>query len=296
MPRLSLTRPIQILAADGSLETLAVRELSLGAGKVLVARERCRFDLFTAPPGLGGRAALNAARLHALAHAPYEQAGGCIGRRGGRFGIWWWDQGWVDQQLQRHGLAEGVQLLPEAAGQPEGRAWRIVRGGDGFEAQAWEEGFLTRSLWRRRPFDAESWAAFTAAEGGETVELPPSGALPYVASSPYARRLRPIRPVEELPVGLIATSVATLLIGVAAVLAGQALKLRQETAAVARELASVQGSGQAEQLRRLSGNARALQDLSMALNRPDPIAMVERAQQVLRPFGLKVTGEPSWSC
>ena len=53
-----------------------------------------------------------------------------------------------------------------------------------------------------------------------------------------------------------------------------------------REIAGPDGRG--DRFGRMAAEGRGLRTLGAALQRPDPLTLVDRAQEVLRPFGLKV--------
>jgi hypothetical protein len=292
MPSSFLTRSIDLLDPEGGIAPTGLTEVALSQPSILVARERCRFELFRAPPGLGASAALAAARLHAEARAPYDQPGTCLTRQGDLFGMWWWDQGWAAERLASAGAPLDARLLPEAMAQPEADGWRILRGASGYEAQSWNNGFLTASSWRRRPFDQQSWSAFarqrqdSLAPAPETP--PPAQSLPYTWRSLYRRRLVTARSAEGiLPLAVSVT--ALLLVGVTALLIGQGLKMKQEDARVKRELAFEQSRPHFSQRPRLTAESQRLQALQAAAGRPDPILLVGQAQRILQPFHLKVT-------
>lgn len=291
MPSDFLTRSIDLLGPDGALRRTGLTELALSQPTVLIARERCRFELFRAPPGLTGGPALAAARIHAQAQAPYELAGGCMARKGGLFGLWWWDASWVTEQLGIHGLGPQTRVLPEAMAQPEADGWRVVKGASGYEAQAWMGGFLTGSSWRRRPFDAPSWSAFTRMRQeayADAPEAPPAPqALPYTWRSPYRRTLVTAQQAAG-PLPLVASIAGLLLLGTTALMLGQGLALKHEHAAVRQQLAFLQGRPQANQQPRLAAEAQKLRLLQALTARPDPLMLVGQAQRILRPFNLKI--------
>jgi hypothetical protein len=60
-----------------------------------------------------------------------------------------------------------IIFVPETVAHPPAAGWRHARVRDGYEAQAWRDGALVASVWRRTPFDVQAWLAVTLSEAAE---------------------------------------------------------------------------------------------------------------------------------
>jgi hypothetical protein len=278
--------PALFLEADGQVRRL--EGLAGGGGFVVLARGRCLFGQLDTPPEAKGKA-VAAARMHARTAAPYPRSGVVVTRHGRRFGFWWWDAAWVAEQLQAAGLDGALRVVPEPFMRPAGEGWRIVKAGEGYEAQVWSGGFLTADLWRKRPFDAAAWGAFARSQPDEAGPAPsappPAQTLPLTARSAYRRTmLASWRQEGAWP--LAAAAAALVLICLTALLAGRALRLGQETGAVRSQIAALQAvsppGGSQSAMRRLTM-------LKAALQHPDAAALLQNAREIIDPFGFVLT-------
>ncbi len=236
----SLFQPSSALFLDADGQVRPLGEIARG-GFVVLARGRCLFGRLDVAPEAKGKA-VAAASLHARTAAPYPRSGVAITRQGQSFGFWWWDAQWVGEQLQAAGLDPATPVTPEPFMRPAGEGWRVVKAGEGFEAQLWRGGFLIADLWRKRPFDAAAWDAFVRSQAHIAQSAPdhppPVLDLPFTARSVYRRALLASWRQEGVwPMAAAAAAVA--LICVTALLAGRALRLNQETQAVRGQIAAL---------------------------------------------------------
>ncbi len=293
-----LTRPVLRLRADGGAEAPGPREPALGPPTVWLARGLCRFERFRPPPGLSGRAALAAARVHARTRAPFASAGHALARTaGGGFGVWWWDAAQVDQLLADAGVEAPARLRPEAAGQAAGLdGWRVLRG-EGYEAQRWADGSLEASAWRRTAFDAAAWGAFArlagpdAGSGSGLAPGSPPAAHPalFTAGSPYASRfVREVDVAATLQAAVLALLVVSL--GASGFFVGQGLAAARRDSGLRTEIAAREGAAPRSRRPELAARARGLDALARVVDRPGPLARLVDAQRVLARFDLRITG------
>ena len=279
-----------LLNADGSLEPLPLRAGPFQAGFVVLARERCLFERLDVAPGLKSRAAEAAARLHADTGAPYARSSSLVTRKGEAFGIWWWDAQWVAEKLGGGGLDPSVRIVPEPLVRAAGEGWRIARGSTGYEAQLWRNGFLIADQWRRTSFDTGAWQDFVRVqgdqEGAETAVLMAQDP-PWTLSSPYFRTQLSAWTPERLGQAAIAIAAAAL-VCLSLYLAGSAVGLKRNTEAAQTELAAIRAktpkgaAGPQSQVTELVA-------LRAAITGPDPMVMLQNVQQIVQPFGYKLT-------
>jgi hypothetical protein len=284
MPPRFLDPPLQRLSADGGLTPVQGGGAPWRRPVVLLARELCSFECFQP----AGRAAtLPAARLYARANAPYLHPGVLVRRSGAGYAIWWWDAERLAAALAAASSDAPSAAAPETLAQPAAEGWRVVRLASGFELQCWRGRALIASAWRREPPDGADWAAFA-----RQIRDPPSPA----PASPPAPETLPVSGDVALGQGLELTgaSAAPLAAGVAAVLlavaaafwAGQALHLSSladglESQAAAEHALAAPPPADAAAEQRLA----ALRALAA---RPDPIAGLAAAMEVLKAHGVAV--------
>lgn len=291
-----LSPRLRRLTLDGRLEPLE----SLGGAAwrkpiIVLARELCLFSLFD-PRAASGAAAMAAARLHAAAAAPFENAGWLVRRSGRQIVIWWWDQTRVAALLGPAFAGASPILAPESLAQAAGGDWRIVRTATGFEAQLWDAGGLIGSSWQRTAFDAAAWSTF--------VRVQPPAVRPAPIEPPNPVSPPPARPAglgsagwRDVPASEWARAGvvggAVLLVLLAAFWLGQGLRLKRQSetleaqALAERKVAPAQDTGardDTEQARRRLSGYRALAD------RPNPIAALGAATPILRLYGAPIQG------
>lgn len=287
MPPPSLTRPLRRLRADSALETLPTRESSVRSPTVLIARALCRFERVRTPAGLGRRAALAAARLHARTRAPFAGAASAVARTDEGFGVWWWDAAAVGRGLAAAGVTGPVRLRPEAAAQAAGEGWRLLRTDGGYEAQRWRGGGLTDSAWRRRPFDPAAWRNLVRGDGPAE---PPAPQPPvFTPAAPYGRRF--VRGEGEgggAPAWTAAAALASLCL--TAFLLGQGVGAQRRDARLREEIARLEADPRRGRRPELAARARRLEALGRLVDAPGPLETLALARARLRPFGLEVTG------
>jgi hypothetical protein len=278
---------LTLLRADGSLEPLHLKPAPFSSAVVVLARERCLFERLDVAAGMSGRAAAQAARLHADTAAPYQRYGSLITHKGNSYGIWWWDAQWVGEKLGGAGLDPNARILPEPMVRAAGDGWRVARASTGYEAQLWKNGFLHADLWRRTAFDTAAWQDFVrvqgaaGAPGGESAVLMAQEA-PWTLSSPYRRMILSDWTPQKTAETAIAAAVVAAVCG-ALFFAGEGLGLRRDTA---------QKTAQAEMLEKATPKGAdgtgGLNVLRTALEGSDPMVMLQSAQELIEPFGHKL--------
>ena len=284
-----LTRPVRRLGADGRLQVTALRAPALGPPLVILARGLCRFERFSAPEGLSRRAALAAARLHASARRPYSASAFALARQGREFGVWWWDAARVGAALAE--LDAPVRVRPEAAAQAVGAGPRVLRAEAGYEAQAWDGGFLVGSLWLRNGFDAASWSAFARGAGPPAggAQLPTPQRAILTAGSAYGARFVDERRMPSWAPAASWGAVA-LSLALSAFFTGQGVAAMRRDRTLQVELTAREASAGLEGGRRadLMRRGRDLSVLARRIDRPGPLARLAEAQRTLARFDLKV--------
>jgi hypothetical protein len=285
MPRSFLAPPIELLSADGRLAAMDAGGAPWRRPLVLLARELCSFEWFGIPGGARAPTA-QAARLYARANSPFLSPGMLIRRAGAGFGIWWWDRERIDPWLAEALGEAGVTVAPETLAQPTAADWRIVRLASGFELQCWRGKALIASSWRSAAPDAADWSAFA-----RQVRFPPSPApsLPAPQTLPIASDfgLGSAGGMELTPTSaamIAAGALAVMLAGASAFWVGQGLRLggladQAGRQAAAEHAAVTQPASDVAAQQRLAA-FRAL------ANRPDPIAGLGVALEVLRAHGV----------
>lgn len=254
----------------------------LGKGALVLSRALCRFRFFSAPSGLRRAQVDKAARLFAEAHSPFKDTGTLILRSKLGAAIWYWD---------KQKLGGQNEVSPESVWRSPGEGWRVVRCVEGFEAEAWAGSVLIASTWRRGPFSAAQWSAFTlSVEGWET---PPPSAPPdpvsVAAGNGAWRRARLRAPLTWRHVQDAAATVGLCLVGLAAFFAGQAA-----SHAVAARQEERAGAAFERLLRDDPGIARANEWSAVVAayarqqSREDPLLSAAQGLEVLRTFGLEV--------
>jgi len=277
-----LTSAVDRLDLAGELQRLELRAPALGPRRIVLARGRCVFSPFEAPPGMGATAAVRAARLFAQTSAPFEDSGWVMTRRGRRFGVWWWDAHWVAGRLAQAGVAGPVSLLPDPLAQAPGRDERIVQTAEGAEAQVWRGGALAAASWRRRPFSDDDWRGFARTAGAREDAVPPPEPAVWRLS-----RGQVLREAQADQFRLAAVILAAVLVGASAYFAAQALRFT----ALARDAqAEVTALGPVGADPRVEAAARDLVALKRLIETPDPITLLEQAQAILGPYGFEPRG------
>lgn len=291
MPPSFLTPPIELLGADGRLTPVA-RSGGLGRPIVVLARELCAFELFE-PRGASGSAGLAAARLYARTNSPFLAPGLTI-RRGPRgFGLWWWDMEAVSAMLADRFGAGRLTLVPESLAQARGEGWRMLRQSSGYEAQLWRDGELVGSSWGRERFDEAGWADFVRVQrhGGEDAPVTPPQpqTLPLQPSmAAGSGGLKDLTPGETA--ALAAGVAAVLLVAATAFELGQGMQLRRQAKAAETEAAAVRAQPVSPAAARDRKALRELEGFRALSDRPNTLASLTAALEVLRLFDVEAQG------
>jgi hypothetical protein len=286
MPRSFLSPPIELLTAEGRFEALGEGGAPWRRPLVLLARELCSFERFESPGGARAPT-LQAARLYARANSPFLSPGTLVRRAEAGYGIWWWDRERVGPWLARRFGAADVAAAPETLAQPPGAGWRIVRLASGFELQAWRGKALVASAWRRAPPDAADWSAFARQLRG--APEPPPATPPPAQTLPIAGDfgLGGVSGLELTPAlaaGLAAGGAAVVLAGASAFWVGQGLRLSTLAGGLERQ-AEAERAAVAPRTDDTAA-AQRLAAFNALADRPDPLAGLSTALEVLRAHGV----------
>jgi hypothetical protein len=286
----SLRSHLALLDASGAVSALPVRLPLFSGALVVLARERCVFERLETAKGLNGRAAIAAARLHALTAAPFQKSGAAITHHGSTFGVWWWDAAWVAERLEAAGLDPASKILPEPMARTAGEGWRVARATSGYEAQLWRGGFLTADLWRKRAFDVAGWVDFVRVQpdqaGAENASLSAYDP-PFTLRSAYRRSLVSDWTPERTGQAAAAL-VAIALIVVAGFFLGQAIGLNRSAKALEAQTQALNRKLPRQQ--QAQGSVADLVALKTELEAPDSLAMLQEAEAVVGPYGFKPLG------
>lgn len=241
-----LTPRIERLSSDGTIRVVSPGSI-LGRlvqrPVLLLARDLCSFSLFEAA-ALPKTKRRQAAMLHAQTVAPYVQAKSLLAKANNGFGIWWWDTERVDRLIPADIAKTRPQICPETLAQPSPHSadehWRIVRLGEGYEAQIWRNKTLVASSWQPHRFEKAEWASFVRLQRSvdQAPSQPPAPSDLPVRFDPNLVRT-PVALTKE-QMGLLAgAGVMTASLGFAAYLSGQAMEVRKQVEIVESETAFI---------------------------------------------------------
>lgn len=256
----------------------------------MLARERCLFERLDVSAGLKSRAADAAARLHAESGAPYARFGSLITRKDKAYGIWWWDAQWVGEKLGGAGLDPTVRIVPEPLVRAPAEGWRIAKASSGYEAQLWRNGFLIADQWRRTAFDAAAWQDFVRVQGdqqGAETALLMAQEAPWTLSSPYFRTVLSDWTPDKIGQAAVFAGAAAM-VCLALYMTGSAIGLQRNTDAALAEAAAIRAKTP-KGVEGVRAGASELTSLKSAIEGPDPMVMLQNAQQIVQPFGYKLT-------
>jgi hypothetical protein len=264
-----------------------VRGLFSQHGIIAICRQKCVFARFKVPAGLGGRASVAAARVFATNGSPFRETGILISRQADQFGIWWWDQAWVDVALGASGHSTNATLIPEPFFKQAGLGPQIVRSGTGYSSQVWDNGFLLADQWTKALPNSDEWADFLRVAEQNWVEVPAVSASPYISSNPYLASI--LSSVSAQRWGRMAAGVAAAcLVCVTLFLLGQSIRLTIENNHIKQQLAAL-GPQSQSQTEAYKAQVRALASLNRELNGAQPASALQATQEILTPFGYKLS-------
>lgn len=279
------SRSTRLLLESGALSADPVSRL-VGANDLVLSRALCRFRLYRAPPNLNRRQFALAARAFAEAHAPFADTDMLLLRSGTDVAIWYWDRA----KLAPH--APVRQASPESVWRTPGDGWAIVACVEGYEAQYWEAGSLVASTWRRQPFAAAQWAAFTLSVDQPTRPAPAEPPTPAGAAMDDAGwRGRMIKePLGWRDAERISVTVAICALTVAALFTGQALRSeRIASDETARAEAIEHSLREDRNVARAREQLRLLRDYQAVANGAPALLAAAEAHEVLSRFGLRAS-------
>lgn len=277
------------LTALGEVKPLNIRVkgFSGSGGFVAVSRQKCVFAPFQAPPGTGGAAANAAARVFAANGSPFKNSDVLICRRNDRFGIWWWDKTWAEAALAAAGHANNASILPEPFFRQAGIGPQLVRSGTGYSSQIWDNGFLIADQWARSTPDRDQWADFLRVADQAWVEVPMVSASPFVSANPYLGTIQSRYSLQTL--GRVAGGLGMAIIaGTTLFFLGQAVRLYAENIKLTQQITGFQSQNHSRG-ELFKAKARDLNALKSEFEQPDPLEALKAAQEVLLPFGYKLT-------
>lgn len=281
----TLSRSTRLLLESGALSADPVARL-VGARDVVLSRALCRFRAYRSPHALSGSILAKAARAFAEAHAPFADTGTLILRAAKGAEIWYWDR----SKLVAH--APVGQVSPESVWRVAEDGWRVVACAEGFEAQYWEATSLLASTWRRQPFAAPQWTAFTLSVDRPAIAAPANPPEPVVL--PLVRAAWRSRIIKEsfgwrdaeragASVAICATAVAALFCGQALGSAFIAGREQERAAAAERQLRDNADIARALEHQRL------IRAYATAVQHPPVLAATAEAHDVLSRFGLRAS-------
>lgn len=286
--RTSWTYPVLLLRGDGTVEPIEGQAGPFEQTTIVLARERCLFERIDQAQGVKGPQAAVAARLQAQVGAPYQRAGALLAKKGGVFGLWWWDAQWVGEKLGGAGLNPNSRIIPETMARTPGEGWRIAKASTGYEAQLWKDGFLIADIWRRAPFDAAAWGEFVRSQpdAGGASDAPPTAQSPaFALKNPYRRTLM-VDWSPERTTQMAMVAVAVLLVSVGLWFLGQSLGLQQATRATQAQIAELKARLPASAaVQTQVAGLTALREASAGV---DPMILLKTAQQILVPYNQKI--------
>lgn len=287
--RTSWTYPVLLLRGDGTVEPLEGPHGPFEPTTVVLARERCLFERIDPAQGVKGAAAAVAARLQAQSGAPYQRAGTLLTRKGGTFGLWWWDAQWVGEKLGGAGLNPNCRIIPETMARTPGEGWRIAKATSGYEAQLWKDGFLVADVWKRTPFDSTSWAEFVHAQPdaqGASDAPPPAQSPAFALKNAYRRTQMSDQSSPEQTTQLATVGLAAALVCAGLWFGGQALGLQHATSQAQVEIDALKARLPASaNVQAQVAGLTALRDASAGV---DPMILLKSAQQILVPYNQKI--------
>lgn len=156
---------------------------------LILPRDQVRFTTMPLPQGAARDDVVAAARNWVAGLGVYEEPGCIVGQvEDRRATVWFWDQAFIDEQIQKAGLQRlRIQPLPGDLLAPPGDGGELLAAEVGFEGRAWRDGALKLSRWWPGQPSPEEWEHFLRAS-----RLPLSGRpeplAPVYASGPYNGR------------------------------------------------------------------------------------------------------------
>jgi len=252
---------------------------------IVLSRALVRFAFMSAPEALSRREADRAAILFAEAHAPHAPADWLIVRSPRGYGVWWWDPARVTNLAPEGWRYDRRRVAPETTLQPAGEGLRQAACIDGFEAQAWTDGSLVQSVWRRRAFTTDQWDQFVnaleAIAPDASIRLPPPEHLDDLPLDAAWRQKR----VDLLPVmQRVETRIwqATAAVGLAAVgLLGTAGHAEWDRASAAKRLAVLESAqDDVAPTQRARADLETLQMLDGLQDSPSPVIALAELHRV----------------
>ncbi len=228
-----------------------------------------------------------AARVFATNGSPFRETGILISRQADQFGIWWWDQAWVNLTLGASGHNTNATLIPEPFFKQAGLGPQIVRFGTGYSSQVWDNGFLLADQWTKALPNSDEWADFLRLAQLDWVEAPAVSASPYISSNPYLATI--LSSVSAQRWGRIAAGLtAACLVCVTLFLLGQSIRLTIEKNHIEQKLDALGPQSQSQTVT-YKAQVRALSSLNRELNHAQPASALQAAQEILNPFGYKLS-------
>lgn len=281
----TLSRSTRLLLESGALADDPVSNL-VQARDLVLSRALCRFRFYRAPQALNASQLAKAVRAYGEAHAPFADTGTLILRAANGAGIWYWDR----SKLAVHDPVR--EASPESVWRKAGEGWRVVACAEGYEAQYWETESLRASTWRRQPFTAAQWSAFSLNVDEAAVAPPAEPPAPLtLLLDDGAWRSKVVRPpLSWRDAERAGGSVAICAAAVAALFAGQAMRSGQiASEEMARAARIEQTLREDRDVARAMDQRRLLRDYAAATSRPQVLTAVAEAHVVLSRFGVRAS-------
>lgn len=278
------SRSARLLLESGALESN--RFPGGGSGDLVLSRALCRFRLYEPPHSLGRGRVARAARIHAEAHAPFDDSGMLLLRQGAGIGIWYWDRSKIKAGIPAR------RISPESVWRTAADGWRIIACSEGFEAQYWERQSLLASTWRRQHFTAAQWKAFTLSVSAPVAAPPDDPPAPEISPNQNTNwRAKVLRePLGWRHLEATAGVAALCAVCIVAVFCGRALKFESISRTHTERAISIEQGLRADRhVVRAREHLQLLQRAQSVMASTRVLSAAAQAQQVLDQFGLSAT-------
>lgn len=254
----------------------------------MLSRGLCRynhFDLSRLPAGKR-KAAL---ALQLPQWSPYPNGNYAIVWQNGCAGVWCWDSGRIDSEIQKHGKPlKSQQKIPETLLRaPAQTALRLLKCLDGVEGQYWQEAQLVASRWWPQRPDEKAWLAFQRDCGIPSEQQETAGTLQDMPLllKPWAKIAALSGSTDDMPVAEISLyGVLLLALGLATVFLGlQHYQINRAIAERGNELAAIKSKATSVFAARetaLSALAR-VKSIDVIEPYPHPLVLMEALAETL---------------
>ena len=254
----------------------------------MLSRGLCRYNRFDLNrlPASKRKAAL---ALQLPQWSPYPDGNYAIIWQNGCAGVWCWDSGRIDAEIQKHGrTSKSQQKIPETLLRaPAQTGLRLQKCLDGVEGQYWQDTQLVASRWWPQRPDQHAWLAFQR-DCGITPEEQENASnlqdMPLLAK-PWAKITTLAGSTDDMPVAeislygtlLLALGLVTVFLGLQHHQINRAIAERgSELAAIKSKAASVFAARETA----LSALAR-VKSIDVIEPYPQPLVLMEAVAEML---------------